>query len=891
MKKICLLPVMLLALSTAWAQTGVSPDTEYKEFDYLTDKDKAMLGQEKNAYKRDLTAEFTNHFRKEGARLGVDPKDAVGKGPTGVNDRAYRLERLNDMKLKRDMEAEKVRKWKEEQKERKKAGLSENKRISEEEAMISIATMFDPTPRQRELLLQRLRASKVANISVIRDPGAPVEDQSNIEWLDVKEVFGNYEADQPVRNVVKKKKKKISKEQQRLIREEQKRLKREEFLRKQEFKRAEAKAKREERIRQRREKAEERRRALMSSPYLLEDKKKQSETPSVSEKPMDLKPSDLIQPEEKKEQKEPWMPNFNPSTGKVSDAGSFKPAVYVPYQGRSSLYENVEVWSDMETNNEIEAEKKFPQLRGANPYLNNTFFTQGSSPIQTFASATKVSSVEISATPSKYVADDALKKEIKELEKEAALRAMNPEFNELQEKAMKNLTPEIMEAAKALTATKPNGKKTKPCTTEGNCSENDNNHANSETTGPSSDRQNNLSGQHSVTSDLAGTMRVPTDSFKNSTEANDSDVMRLYTIYISESMGEENIRNLLKAYAGDNSVRFVLRGIKGGTINESLRWIMDLARTIEPTPTIEIDPEAFKSNTIDKVPAMTVAEYRIKKVSDADVLTSTFRRDMLDAVSGKLPETSERMQNLVDGLKTLKEKPTSSLALKVFGVTNKSWADRKIEEGSDVNQGTRGTTYAIAERDLEELAKERILKIDWNAKKEEAIKRYWENRSKTFIKLPRATVDSVRRIDPTIVLTQDVRDARGKVLLSKGQTFNPFDRSDFTQIVIVFDGSDSVQIPAVELLISQAKERKIPVKLIASEIDATKGWDGFTALRKRLGENIFLLTPEIKERFELRVTPSIISGDNKAKMLVVEERRPRILMKTESIPENVFEER
>lgn len=367
--------------------------------------------------------------------------------------------------------------------------------------------------------------------------------------------------------------------------------------------------------------------------------------------------------------------------------------------------------------------------------------------------------------------------------------------------------------------------------------------------------------------------------------------MRLYTIYISESMGEENIRNLLRAYAGDNSVRFVLRGIKGGTINESLKWLLDLARNIEPTPTIEIDPEAFKEHGIDRVPAMTVAEYRIKKVSEADALMSTLRGDMLDAVSGKLPETSERMQNLVDGLKTLKEKPASSLALKVFGVTNKSWADRKIEEGSDVNQGARGTTYAIAERDLEEIAKERILQIDWDAKKEAAIKRYWDNRSKTFVKLPRATVDSVRRIDPTIVLTQDVRDAQGKVFLRKGQTFNPFDRMDFTQILIVFDGSDSVQIPAVELLISQAKPRGIPVKLIASEIDATKGWDGFTALRKRLGENIFLLTPEIKDRFELRVTPSIISGDNKAKMLVVEERRPGILMKTESIPEDVFEER
>lgn len=719
MKKLCLLPALLMVATSAWAQTGISQENEYKEFDYLTDKDKVMLSQEKNSYKRDLTAEFTNHFRKEGARLGVDPKDAVGPGPTGVNDRAYRLERLNDMKLKREMEAEKVRQWKEEQKERKKAGLSANKKISEEDALLSIATMFGPTPRQKKLFLQKLHFRKVSNVTVIRDPNAPVEDQSNIEWLDVKDVFGNYEADQPVKKAVKKKKKKISKEQQRLIREEEKRLKREEFLRKQEAKRLEAKAKREERIRQRREKAEERRRELMSSPYLLEDKNR-NETVTPAEKPKDLKPSELIQPEEKKEVKEPWMPNFNPSTGKISYGDFIQPAMYVPLKGHSSLYENVEVWSDMETEGGSETFAQQPQRF----YWKETFATQEPLAGRNLASTTKVSSVERSSAPNPYAANDDLKKEITEQEKEAVLRSMNPDIQELHSRAMKTLTSEVMEAARALTATKPNGKKEKACTAEEKCSDNAHDTNDSGAAPANSDRQNNLSHQHSVVTDGTGSLRVPTDSFKTGFEADESDVLHLYTIYISESMGEENIRNLLRTYAGDNSVRFVLRGIKGGTINESLKWLLDLARNIEPTPTIEIDPEAFKEHGIDRVPAMTVAEYRIKKVSEADALMSTLRGDMLDAVSGKLPETSERMQNLVDGLKTLKEKPASSLALKVFGVTNKSWADRKIEEGSDVNQGARGTTYAIAERDLEEIAKERILQIDWDAKKEAAIKRY-----------------------------------------------------------------------------------------------------------------------------------------------------------------------
>ena len=63
-------------------------------------------------------------------------------------------------------------------------------------------------------------------------------------------------------------------------------------------------------------------------------------------------------------------------------------------------------------------------------------------------------------------------------------------------------------------------------------------------------------------------------------------------------MGKEKVKALIDAYAGDNTVRFVLKGFNGkGTINDGLKWLLDLILGMNPQPNILLDPELFQRNS------------------------------------------------------------------------------------------------------------------------------------------------------------------------------------------------------------------------------------------------------------------------------------------------------
>ena len=134
-----------------------------------------------------------------------------------------------------------------------------------------------------------------------------------------------------------------------------------------------------------------------------------------------------------------------------------------------------------------------------------------------------------------------------------------------------------------------------------------------------------------------------------------------FIIFVSWSMGEGQIREMLKEYDESGRVTLKFRGIPdGATMVQALAKIQTLAMETKSDVEVQIDPVAFVDNGVTEVPAVAR------------------RKD-------------DKVVNIVRG--------TSSI--EVF---------KGKEDTFDL--GTLGATVEIAERDLIELMKERLANVD-----------------------------------------------------------------------------------------------------------------------------------------------------------------------------------
>ncbi|MFC6674134.1 hypothetical protein [Marinobacterium aestuariivivens] len=175
----------------------------------------------------------------------------------------------------------------------------------------------------------------------------------------------------------------------------------------------------------------------------------------------------------------------------------------------------------------------------------------------------------------------------------------------------------------------------------------------------------------------------------------------------------------------------------------------------------------------------------------------------------------------------------------------------------------------ISEPDLIELMKQRFAQIDWEEKKEAAIRNFWEQQS--FRELPEAHKDRVREIDPTVYIAEDITAPDGTVIAKQGDLINPLDVAPFTQAVVVLDPLDEDQVVRVKDALPEIG--KIPgvtrVTYIVTRLDREKGWDSYRSVTDAFDAPVFLLTPDVAQRFELEYVPSIITAQ-KGRFVVTE---------------------
>lgn len=308
-------------------------------------------------------------------------------------------------------------------------------------------------------------------------------------------------------------------------------------------------------------------------------------------------------------------------------------------------------------------------------------------------------------------------------------------------------------------------------------------------------------------------------------------------VFASLSLGEKGLDDILTAVSGQHDAVIVFRGIPDGmNLGEGVKAIQALAAKKTPVPNIIINPELFKTYKVTSVPTILMLEDQ--------------------PLPGEQP----------------------NVVAQVSGLSDPGWLAREVESGEKGDLGVKGPVEVISEPDLIEVAKSRLVKIDWQEKKDKAIERFWTKQN--FNELPRASKDRVREIDPSVMITTDISAPDGTVFAYAGDVINPLcDPKDvckpgtrpFTQAVVVFDPLDKKQI---ELLARKLPEiKQLPgvqrITYIATALDKEKGWDSYKEVTDRFDSPVYLLTPDLIARFQLERTPSVITA--RGKMFVVHE--------------------
>jgi conjugal transfer pilus assembly protein TraW len=131
------------------------------------------------------------------------------------------------------------------------------------------------------------------------------------------------------------------------------------------------------------------------------------------------------------------------------------------------------------------------------------------------------------------------------------------------------------------------------------------------------------------------------------------------------------------------------------------------------------------------------------------------------------------------------------------------------------------------------------------------------------------TKDSVRSIDLSVVVPENLKDQNGRVYLRKGQVVNPLEKMAFTNAVIVFNGAKPKEIAVAKLLKKQSKEKGLTPILITTGLPG-EDKNALGKLYNEFGDWVYFLDKQFKERFSIKSTPSMVVPDKSGKVVVVE---------------------
>lgn len=297
-----------------------------------------------------------------------------------------------------------------------------------------------------------------------------------------------------------------------------------------------------------------------------------------------------------------------------------------------------------------------------------------------------------------------------------------------------------------------------------------------------------------------------------------------YRLFISMEMGEAVLKQAME-YGIKHRQNMVLslRGpMPGEKLDPMIYRMMNMIGGVREgmeIPNIEINPPAFTDSGVTTVPTLVALD--------------------------------------TDG----------KVVAKVAGVMNPEWIEDELTAGHTGDLGKHGGTTKIAEIDLMEAMIAKAKAEDPAALAEKARNDIWKGIP--TIPLPAVTEPRVRELDAGFTVTEDIPLPDGTFLARKGDYFNPLDQEDFffPEAIVVIDATKEDQV-RFALAMSQGLKDTGVITLM-SDMDKENGWDTLANLTNKLGDQPFLMTIDVQERFRIERVPTVITVVDK-KILVQE---------------------
>jgi len=293
-------------------------------------------------------------------------------------------------------------------------------------------------------------------------------------------------------------------------------------------------------------------------------------------------------------------------------------------------------------------------------------------------------------------------------------------------------------------------------------------------------------------------------------------------LFVSTSLGDKMLVEMLKEASATN-LTVVFRGLhpEVKNIGQMIKYLHQLIRKtkVNPPADVILDPSLFSEHQVASVPTLL------------------------------LPNS--------DGTQFAR----------VEGLYNLSWLQDKTDERGYIDFGIQGPISEIVERDLIEEMQSRAASLDFEKIKKDAMEGYWTHAQ--FEELVPATEYSQRRFAPIVEATADITAANGKVIVPAGTRINQLEQMPFNMELIVFDATSKQQVSWAKKRISQSSSLR--TMLITTRFDRAASWKGVKKLEDTFDQPVFLLPPDVRNRFQLRYVPSTVSADNRTHEFVIEE--------------------
>lgn len=218
------------------------------------------------------------------------------------------------------------------------------------------------------------------------------------------------------------------------------------------------------------------------------------------------------------------------------------------------------------------------------------------------------------------------------------------------------------------------------------------------------------------------------------------------------------------------------------------------------------------------------------------------------------------MQSSSSKRQTIARTAALALVLVSVGVTAQS---TKLP-ATDTPAEAIGPTYNIIEPDMLEVIEKRLKGLEKSGEMAKLIAEAKE-RSLNSVQNPiaveglgRSKENRTYYFDPSVAVTQDIRDTTGRLIVKAGTRVNPFEFASLTTWILFFDATDPKQVALAERVGKQYDWNITPVLVAGSPLELQRKWkrrvyfdQGGTLVNKMGIQNVPALVTQERKEFRI----------------------------------------